>query len=190
MAGAAASLFGVAIVLVAVTLVRTQLFIVRVAGTSMEPTLVSGEAVLAVRSWPSNWLRPGTIVLIRGYGGVPLDSSAAAQADALLIKRVTHVGGQTVCLRAEEMIQTVECSKSWTSRLLLNELDLARTLILKTREVFVMADRREDGFDSRCFGPVAVDAIAGIAIRKLTSRSIRPIHSGSDARGQPTGASH
>lgn len=66
-------------------------------------------------------------------------------------------------LGLEELTQEVECSYSWTSRLLPSEGDEAGSRILETQVVFVMADRREDGFDSRCFGPVPIKALAGIA---------------------------
>ena len=99
----------------------------------------------------------------------------AARANALLIKRVTHIGGDTVRLNRGELARGLNCPDSWTSRVVdAVQGDTGCFLVLEAHEIFVMSDQREDGFDSRCFGPAQVEAVIGIVLRRLTSmRTIR-----------------
>jgi len=158
---------GTGLVVAAAALARAKLRVVTVGGQSMEPALHRGESVLAIRWWSRRWLKPGTIVVIRGYGGIPVSGAIDGHINALLIKRVSHVAGETVCIEHEELVQVPDCFRDWTTRLARQEAGRPYYLTLGDREVFVLADHRDGGLDSRSFGPVPFDAITGLVIRRL-----------------------
>ena len=74
-----------------VAALRMALLTVVAHGSSMEPWLRSGETVLATRWWPKRWLWRGAVVLFKGYGGV------VGFGEPWLIKRISHLPGETVC---------------------------------------------------------------------------------------------
>ena len=128
---------------------RQSLCAVTVVGTSMEPTLTSGDLVVALRYWPRRWLRRGNIVLIRGLGGVDGSSSS------LMIKRLGHLPGDQV---------------AWLPRI--SEESLGRSSVdraqtLSPDEVFVLSDNSVGGIDSRVWGPIPLAAIAGIVLLRV-----------------------
>src|SRR6266568_9278324 len=146
------------LLLLIAVLARSHLFTVIVAGDSMEPGLAANEAVLCTRTWPKHWLKPGAIAVIQGYGGVRSNRSFGGHAGALLIKRVTHGPRDTVVVSALDVERVPACYAAWTSRLVRSSQGAECTLTLGETEVFVMADRRDTGLDSRSFGPVAAGA--------------------------------
>ena len=77
--------------IVAVWLARRALLVVRIDGRSMEPTFHPGAAVLAVRRRSRQTLHRDDIVVCRLPPQIP-------GPDALLIKRITGVAGDTAAL--------------------------------------------------------------------------------------------
>lgn len=73
-------------------LARFALLIVRVDGTSMEPTYESGERVLAVRRWLSPGLRRDSVVVLRHPPHVPVAGPEGTRPP-LLVKRLVGLPG-------------------------------------------------------------------------------------------------
>lgn len=65
-----------------------MLRLLRVAGDSMAPTAGAGSLVLAL-PWPRRWLRVGQLVIAR------------VDADALIIKRLRQVDGDSIVLSSD-----------------------------------------------------------------------------------------
>lgn len=167
MAGVAAGL-GILLTILA----RSQLFTVAVAGESMAPALLPDEIVLCTRVWPKRWLRPGAIAVLRGYGGVSAERSIAGAADALLIKRIAHCPGSTVAISPADVATVPACYRGWTTRLVTSSRGSEWNLVLRGDEVFVMSDRRDNGLDSRTFGPVPMRALVGLVVRRVETRAL------------------
>jgi signal peptidase I len=124
---------GVGALIVAVALIaRALFFVVRVDGTSMIPTFAPGEAVLAVRL-PRRRPRRDDIVVCRLPAGT-------AGPDALLIKRVTAVAGDT--------------------------MSTGEGVVPRGR-VFVRGDG-PGSYDSRQFGPIPVTDVVGRVVARLS----------------------
>ena len=114
--------------------IRSALFVVRVDGPSMLPTFRSGDAVLALRRRLRPRVRRGDIVVCRLPAGVP-------GPDALLIKRVTAVGG-----------------------------DDEPAGVVPAGVVFVRGDG-PGSYDSRQFGPIPLDHVVGHVLARLSLRT-------------------
>jgi signal peptidase I len=142
-----AFLFAVLTVTSVVLITRALLVAVTVMGRSMEPTLRSGDVVIAARWKPVSLLRRGSMVLIRGYGG------AEGRPSSLMIKRVSNLPGDHVEWAIGE--QTVGASLTSSS--------VSDQRILRRGEVFVLSDN-ESGIDSRTWGPIPLEAVAGLVL--------------------------
>jgi signal peptidase I len=118
-------------------LARLAVRVVTVSGTSMEPGLLAGSRVLALRRWPRRWLRPGQVVLLRGMRG--------AGPDGLMVKRIARL------LTGPEDRSYVRLDGPWMA------VDHARATM------FVLGDNPEST-DSRRWGPVPVEAVAGLVL--------------------------
>jgi signal peptidase I len=149
----------IATILALLMLARLSVRVLTVSGHSMEPTLLAGSRVLALRRWPSRWLRPGQVVLLRGLRGTG--------TDRLIIKRVANGPGETVLIQANR--------RSYRSHDYMRLEPRQRPdhwLRLGQTEIFVLGDNLAST-DSRDWGPVPVDAVAGLV---LTWSAIHRVH--------------
>jgi signal peptidase I len=124
---------------------RRAFVVVTVVGGSMEPTLRSGDRVLATRWFWRSALRRGDIVLLRG--DLELDDSLWAEhGQPMMIKRLAHQAGDSI------------------------ELGQGELLTLGPTQVFVRADN-PDAADSRVWGPIPVRTIAGVVLARLNGET-------------------
>ncbi len=152
----------------------TAVFVVTtvgIDGISMLPTLHDGERALVPR-YESWWLRlsggswqRGDLVYFRPPGSQPRTVLERLSGGPYLIKRVAAVAGQTV-----EMSQ----GRLWLDGVLQEEsyLDPERVatgqqapILVPDGHVYLLGDNRAPlaSYDSRAFGPVALERVAGRA---------------------------
>jgi len=153
-----------------VAALRMALLTVVAHGSSMEPWLRSGETVLATRWWPKRWLWRGAVVLFKGYGGV------VGFGEPWLIKRISHLPGETVVVRSADMPEGYPPSPG--IRPGESGLPDKREFLVGPDEIFLLADNPM-ARDSRTWGPVPMSAVEGLVLRKL-SVPVRDILAGSD----------
>lgn len=137
---------------------------------SMEPTLQVGDRVL-VDQHAYAWRLPFTRVHI-GERGTPRAGDIVTFASPVdgerLIKRVVAVGGDTVAAR-RGVLYVSATPVGAAGRIEFGPL------AVPAGHVFVMGDNHDDSFDSRFWGPLAVDRIYGRAIKVVASfDGVRP----------------
>lgn len=127
-----------------------------VDGVSMKPTLQDGDRVMVVKpevlvGQPGR----GDVVLIRGENGGPD-----------LIKRVAALPGETVSVRGNTIYVDGEpVPGSNTIRDTPGFSSFGTTV--PPDHVYVLGDNRDQSSDSRSFGPVSTDRVAGEAVVKF-----------------------
>ena len=172
---------GAALILSVVGAIRYFLRIVIVEGSSMTPTLLPGDRLLAMRVLSASQLRRGRIVVVDarkvpnacypqrmallGYASgaraahVPL---ATGQRPGLYIKRIVGVPGDVL----SEHVPAVEAGNRSQGRL----VEVASTRILGEGEYFLQGDGLFST-DSRQWGPVPLSAIEGVVVKPLARRA-------------------
>lgn len=120
-----------------------------VDGDSMYPTLHDQDKVIYLRSVPE--YKAGDIVVVNRPGGEEY------------VKRIVAVAGDTVNIQSgklyvngkETIFEEAMGETDWMSD------DLEYPVLVGASEVFVVGDNREISEDSRIFGPVSIEDIAG-----------------------------
>jgi len=151
----------VALVVALPLAVRSRFEGVWIPSESMAPTLLVGDYVLMDKAagWP-----------VRGDLVVFVDPTDAGQ---LLVKRIVAVGGDEVTVRGREVYVNCEAGSEGCRPLaepyadFTGEMRAARDagpVPVPSDAVFVMADNRNAGEDSRHWGPVSRSRIVGRAV--------------------------
>jgi len=126
---------------------------VRVDGDSMAPTVRSGDVVLVSRTGQP---RVGQLLLLRD----PTDGSP-------VVKRLVAVGGQTVEIRdAYLYVDGVRVDEPYVDHSGIDGVYFGPSMVPKG-SLFVLGDSRDGSIDSRVFGPVRADAVAGRVVLRL-----------------------
>jgi signal peptidase I len=122
---------------------------IRVGAGSMAPTLGAGDLVVIVR-WPSSVDRWDVVV-----------AEPAGPGSDRLVKRVVALGGESVAI--EDGVLVVEGTpvcEPWSDPADQDGVWFGPVRV-PDGEVFLLGDDRGDSIDSRAFGPVGEDRIAG-----------------------------
>ena len=156
------------VALVLVTFVATT---VGIEGRSMAPSLLDGERALvpryetwAVRLGLHTWQRDD-VVYFRAPSDTPRNLIDRLTGGPFLIKRVVATSGQTVEFRHGTLLVDAEPrDEPFTGALPAASVSLGPTPV-PAGHLFVLGDNRAPlgSRDSRAFGPIAVDSVAGRA---------------------------
>jgi signal peptidase I len=140
--------------------------LVRVKGTSMEPSLCDGEVVATLERWlpteSTSSLRNEIVVLEQPAG-------------ELLVKRVVAIAGDRIRIEhghlirnGERVKETYTCGGDYFDTWPYGALQsVKRTFTVPVGEVFVMGDNRDASIDSRVFGSIPLKAFRGVVEAKL-----------------------
>jgi signal peptidase I len=144
----ASALVGLVVVVV---LLVTAVEPLRVSSQSMTPTLTAGDQVL-VDKLTGRWRAPavGDVVVFRDPVG-----------DALVVKRVVALAGQTVGLEDGELV--VDSAVRHEPQVDVSRIDGSYfgPVTVPPDAVFVLGDNRAESIDSRIYGPIRVDDLVG-----------------------------
>lgn len=119
---------------------RRLLVVVTVEQFSMTPTFAPGDRVLALRRWPTRWLRRRQVVLIAPPDGQPRPTSEGGK---LLIKRVTGLPGDEV------------------------KPPMGAAVHVPADHLYVQGDNTRASFDSRAWGPIPDHLFRGVVVMRL-----------------------
>lgn len=147
------------VVLTGLLLARRSLVIVTVEYDSMSPALLDGDRVLAVRSWPTRWLRHGNIVIVWPWS-IPEGSRYPLDVEAPFIKRIIGMPGTTV--RVGDASAPGESSGAVAGA--------QRAWHIPAEHYFVRGDNPASYHDSTRWGPVHASGILGLVVMKLPRR--------------------
>ena len=127
-----------------------------VEGPSMQPTLQTGDRVL-VNKLGYRFGNPerGDVVLLRGDDG------------DLLIKRVAATGGETVAARGGNIYVDGEPLREPYALKAAPAMLTVEPTTVPPGHVYVLGDNRGNSTDSRYFGPVPQERLAGEAVAIL-----------------------
>jgi type IV secretory pathway protease TraF len=111
-----------------------------------------------------------------------------------MVKRVAHVGGDTVVVLPEELRNDhPRRHRPWMDRLTETTEEGTFELTLTSGEIFVRGDNLHgENIDSSRFGPVPVSAVAGVVLARLATYRYNDRRSRADTRtasprGEPNG---
>ncbi|QWZ09448.1 signal peptidase I [Nocardioides panacis] len=128
-----------------------------VASSSMTPTLRDGDEVLGEKLWPHlRGLRRDDLVVFHPPG-----------TDALMVKRVVGLAGDTVALADGRLV--VDGRPVPEAYVDLPSVDgvYYGPVTVPAGSVFVLGDDRASSVDSRSFGPVPRDRVVGRVLTRL-----------------------
>ncbi|GAB4203801.1 MAG: hypothetical protein OHK0022_28380 [Roseiflexaceae bacterium] len=152
-----ATLFGSTAVIGAAVLavLRSAMLVVVVEGHSMVPTFANGDRVLVLRRWPRRWLRRGQIVLVRrALIGPP----AARAPEEFFVKRVAGMPGETL---------TLDAMPSFTADGMPEPVS-QQNWYVPEGQIFLCGDNPRSSADSRLWGPVPQQSVAGLVVMLLS----------------------
>lgn len=121
-----------------------------VNGSSMLPTLRNGDRVYVVPYRGNTTVDRGDVVVIRDLSGT----------GDLLIKRTVAIAGDKITVGDEKLVVNDEAVYRSS-----NQPPAERySVLVPDDHVFVMGDNESQSFDSRSFGPVPMNNVAGKAL--------------------------
>ena len=139
------------VMLLQATLVTTY----RVAGSSMQPSLVDGDRILVIEAFPFG-IDPGDTVILEIQGEVLVKRVVALPGDAVAMERGTVIRNGRIVY--EDLPDEMRTNESFP------------TYRLGADEFFVLGDNRPVSVDSREFGPVRRDCFVGEVVLRLPGR--------------------
>ena len=145
-------------------------FINIVSGESMEPTLRSGQFMFA----SDEAVKRGDII-VSHFPQALLDIRPEKKS-VTIIKRVIGLPGETVDIQEDGtvLVNNVEIDESYLTdehKKLTYMEGKNNHVTLNSTQYFIMGDNRDDSYDSRYFGPVNIDDIAGVQSTAPTSQT-------------------
>lgn len=158
----------IAILFIPLTIIRTFLTVATVWGNSMYPTLEHGDRLLALRPWPSQWLRTGQIVIGRTSQGILGEKTP-------FVKRLIGLPGDHVMIHISELHEIMHPS-------LQGKIDANGNLswYIPSGYCFVKGDALLSG-DSVTWGPISLNSLTDLVLMKLPhqadlSQIEHPVH--------------
>lgn len=137
-----------------VVFIRVYLYVIKVEGQSMSPTLNNMDRILVLRHWPHCWLKKGQIVIGR-FWDIPPDSIISSD---IQIKRIIGLPGDIVTANTYQINNyTISTGANYDDRV----------WHVPENHLFLRGDNRLESLDSLVWGPVPFDTYIGIMIAKL-----------------------
>ena len=125
---------------------------VTVDGRSMEPTLHSGDALIAWKLMPGEKLHVDDVIVFRDQNG------------AELIKRIVFLQNPQGTQTPPTLVQIPGSVRPWKSLFLQYDRDVAEGRRPKPGPddtIYVMGDNTDNSEDSRVFGPISLKQVVG-----------------------------
>ena len=147
---------------------RTRVY--TVATSNMSPVLVQGDKVsVNTHAYKKTKPKRGDIIVLEAPSSIKRDSSNITS----IISRVIGVSGETIegkCsgeppCRVQIYINNKKINESYLSKNI--QYEPFPEIQIPQNSVFVMGDNRSDSADSRFYGPIQDNTIAGKIIRKI-----------------------
>jgi signal peptidase I len=137
----------------------------RVAASSMEPTIMRDERIVAdMNYYHKHQGHRGEVVIVSRQS----DSSSVPTAgqDLLFVKRIIAIGGDTIEGKDQQLFLNGQIQREPFVNPLGSHLQLDRfgPVVVPSGKYFVMGDSRDISLDSRSFGPVDASSIVGKAL--------------------------
>jgi signal peptidase I len=129
-----------------IIILRRCFFVVTVNGTSMVPTLHSGQQILAMRVWSRHWLKKGQIAIAKPPGN---------HYPHLVIKRIVGLSGDRVEFEREIFHRELNASPQVEHHV----------TVVQPGYVFLKSDGY--GADSRHWGAIPAKNVVGIMLFSL-----------------------
>jgi signal peptidase I len=134
-----------------------------ITADSMAPTLISGDRIISDTLYYRNHVpRGGDLIILKVPSDQPLPENVVS-VQPMLVKRVVAVGGDVVSLNGKRLrVNGKDVPEPYADYKpgVVESTDFGPIKIPANR-FFVLGDNRYHSFDSRQFGPIALDAIIG-----------------------------
>ena len=154
------------VALAALAVLLLQAFVIQpfaVPGNAMSPTLQAGDRILVVKAGLlEGSVHSGEIVVLRPPQSLPCTVTGATGGD--LVLRVVALPGDTIWSVGQTIFVDGRplSERGWYNpRFGQVGSTPVRSTTLASDQVFVLADNRSDGCDSRDFGPISKSSIVG-----------------------------
>lgn len=154
---------------IGIIFVRTMLVTITITNHSMHPTLRDGDRVLAIRFWPSKWLRKGHIVVIWPWPS-PDQKSSLLDINPY-IKRIVGLSGDTLVTSVTELDHI-----HLPYEIAAHDDKGERVWNIPPEHIFVRGDNPIGGFDSLSWGPIHHSSVLAVVIMKLPRHLESPAH--------------
>jgi signal peptidase I len=157
------------VALAALAVLLLQAFVIQpyaVPGNAMSPTLRAGDRILVVKAGLlAGGVHSGEIVVLRPPQSLPCTVTGATGGD--LVLRVVALPGETIWSVGQTIFVDGRplSERGWYNPGFGQVGSTpVRSTTLASDQLFVMADNRSDGCDSRDFGPISKSSIVGEGI--------------------------
>jgi signal peptidase I len=134
---------------------RSTIYVVKVNGSSMKPTLFDGDRLIVMRRLVPSLLQHGQIVICDFRNTV----EAEKESQNYVVKRLTGLPGQRLYFKDSEI------STNWGIYKYLKRASDKWYFDIPLGYCYLTADGQ--GGDSRIWGPVSVESLKGIVLFKL-----------------------
>ncbi len=138
---------------------------VRIVGSSMEPTYSSGDLVMTSTSVSAETIDYDKVIVF----DVPVESLGddAKEGYKLVVKRVVGLPGDTIQIVNGVLYRNGSAVENGDFEAIDDPGVAADPIVLMDDEYFCLGDNRNNSVDCRYTGPVSLDEITHIVIRRI-----------------------
>lgn len=150
------------VIIIALYFMLSSFMIITIENRSMFPTFRSGEQVLVLRKFNKKWLKKGRIVIVSPwlYG---IKKTSTLSNETIFIKRIIAVSGETLTTSIDQLDPD---NLRYQSKY--HDTNGKRIWYIPENHVFLKGDHPVGGYDSLSWGPIRIENVLGIVIKKLS----------------------